>query len=110
MKRETKTTRNHDEIRSWAEARCGRPATVKGTEEDGAAGLLRIDFPGYRGMRSLQEITWEEFFEKFDQEGLTFLYQERTATNRPSRFCKFIRQVSDRRSRTRRRQTVGANH
>ena len=43
------TTTDHDEIRKWAEARGGKPATVKRTESDGEAGVLRIDFPGYSG-------------------------------------------------------------
>jgi len=42
----TRATTNHDEIRKWAEARGGKPATVKGTESHGEAGVLRIDFPG----------------------------------------------------------------
>ena len=52
--------------------------------------MLRIDFPGYRGERSLEEITWDEFFEKFDESGLSFIYQEKTASGRPSRFCKLV--------------------
>lgn len=35
------TTRDHDEIRHWAEARSGRPTRVKGADE---GGILRIDF------------------------------------------------------------------
>jgi hypothetical protein len=101
MARETKTTTSHEEIRQWAEARCGRPATVKGTEEGGSPGLLRIDFPGYRGMHTLQEITWDEFFDKFDQAGLAFVYQEKTAAGNPSRFCKLVSpEGSKRRSRS----------
>jgi hypothetical protein len=41
---ETHTTTDHNTIRKWAEDRGGVPATVKATEEDGHAGILRIDF------------------------------------------------------------------
>ena len=70
------------------EARGGWPASVKGTEERGEeAGLLRIDYPGYSGEGRLEKITWDEFFDKFDEEGLAFLYQNK----RNSRFSKLVR-------------------
>ena len=84
------TTTNHDEIRKWAEARGGKPATVKRTESNGEAGVLRIDFPGYSGGDSLEEISWEEFFKKFDEKQLAFLYQEKTSSGEQSRFFKLV--------------------
>ena len=86
----SKTTTNHDEIRKWAEARGGKPATVKRTESNGEAGVLRIDFPGYRGSDSLEEISWDEFFKKFDEKQLAFLYQEKTSSGEQSRFFKLV--------------------
>lgn len=92
---EAQTTTDHETIRQWAETRCARPSTVKGTAAQGeSVGILRLDFPGFRGMESLQEISWEEFFQKFDEEELVFLYQEQTEDGRESRFCKFIHQSS----------------
>ena len=88
---ESITTTNHDEIRRWAEERGGKPATVKGTGDAERPGILRIDFPGYAGDDELEHIEWGEFFEKFDKEGLAFVYQEETADGRPSRFGKFVR-------------------
>jgi hypothetical protein len=85
------TTTDHEEIRRWAEARGGRPATVERTSRGDEAGVLRIDFPGGGGSESLEEITWDEFFEKFDEAGLAFLYQEHTADGGESRFCKLVR-------------------
>ena len=90
MAGESRTTTNHDEIRKWAEARGGKPATVKRTEGDDEVGVLRIDFPGYSGKDSLEEITWDEFFAKFDEKNLAFLYQDRTASGEESRFFKFV--------------------
>jgi hypothetical protein len=95
----SKTTTNHDEIRKWAEARGGRPATVKSTESGGEAGVLRIDFPGYRGKDSLEEISWDEFFAKFDEKNLAFLYQDKTAGGNESRFFKLVsRDTADQKS------------
>jgi hypothetical protein len=86
--RAAKKTKNHNTIRKWVEARGGWPATVKGTKTGGEeAGLLRIDYPGYSGEGTLERIDWEDFFRKFDEENLTFLYQD---TPR-SRFSKFVR-------------------
>ena len=87
---ESNTTTDHKTIQAWAEARGGKPATVKSTERDGEAGVLRIDFPGYSGAGSLEEISWEEFFQKFDEKKLAFLYQEHTSSGEESRFFKLI--------------------
>ncbi|MBC8167547.1 MAG: hypothetical protein H7Y20_16965 [Bryobacteraceae bacterium] len=81
---------DHDEIRQWAEDRGAHPACVRGTGSKNDAGLLRLDFPGYSGGESLEEITWEEFFEKFDDQGLALLYQESTASGEKSNFNKLV--------------------
>lgn len=90
----SKTTTDHEEIRRWAEERNGHPATVKRTAKGGGAGILRIDFPGYSGEESLKEISWDEFFEKFDDSNLAFIYQDKTASGRISRFGKFVNRDS----------------
>ncbi len=84
-------TIDHEFIRNWVEERNGKPSRVKGTGAAEDPGILRIDFPGYSGEESLEEIPWEEFFEKFDANGLAFLYQERTSGGQLSRFNKFVR-------------------
>jgi len=86
------TTRDHEEIRRWAEERGGVPATVEGTESGNDAGILRIDFPGRGEDAKLRHISWDEFFEKFDEAGLCFLYQDQTTDGNTSRFAKFVRQ------------------
>lgn len=91
MAGEAKTTTNHQTIKKWAEARSGKPVAVKRTERDGDVGLLRIDFPGYSGAESLEEITWDAFFKKFDEKQLAFLYQEETSSGEESRFFKLVR-------------------
>src|SRR4051812_41736014 len=74
----SRTTTDHEEIRNWVEERGGMPAAVKATERRGDPGILRIDFPGYSGEGRLDRIEWDEFFRKFDESGLAFVYQERT--------------------------------
>jgi hypothetical protein len=83
-------TTDHEQIRQWAESRGGKPACVRGTGGGDDIGLLRIDFPGFSGGESLQEITWEEFFEKFDERGLALLYQETTKDGQSSNFNKLV--------------------
>lgn len=69
-----KTTTDHEKIRQWAEERGGRPASVVGENE--IAGGLRIDFPDYDSGEVLEEITWTEFFDKFEEQNLVFMYEE----------------------------------
>ena len=91
----SKITPDHDEIRRWVEKRGGKPATVKRTEKGGEPGVLRVDFPGYSGEGELEEISWDDFFEKFEQARLAFVYQETTADGKPSRFSKLVRRTEE---------------
>jgi ferritin-like metal-binding protein YciE len=86
----TNVTTDHDEIRQWAEDRGAHPACVRGTGGKGDIGMIRLDFPGYSGEQSLEEITWDEFFQKFDEQGLALLYQESTARGQQSNFNKLV--------------------
>ncbi len=88
-------TINHDEIRQWVEERKGKPASIEGTEDQGEeAGLLRIDFSGGASNPPLVPISWDAFFQKFDDAGLAMVYQDETADGSSSHFCKFIRRES----------------
>ncbi len=90
MSSESRYTVDHDLIRKWVEQRGGHPATIKGTGKGGEAGVLRIDFPGGAGEEKLEHISWDEFFNKFEENQLAMLYQERTAGGKESRFVKFV--------------------
>lgn len=81
-------TTDHDKIREWAEKRGGKPAHVKSTGQENDPGLLRIDFPD-GAEEALEQISWEEFFRKFEEKKLAFLYEEGSGGNE-SRFNKFI--------------------
>jgi hypothetical protein len=86
----SETTTDHDTIRKWAEERGGRPATVTGTESgDDDAGILRIDFqdPDDR----LEEISWDDWFEKFEDANLAFLYQDEKKDGETSTFFKLVK-------------------
>jgi len=84
------TTTDHDEIRSWVEEHGGRPATVRDTGDESEPGVLRIDFPGGAGADQLEEISWDAWFEKFDDSGLALLYQEEKASGEDSTFAKLV--------------------
>jgi hypothetical protein len=78
------TTTDHDEIRKWAEARGGRPAMVK---TGGKGGILRLDFG--EPEENLTPVSWDEFFEVFDDSNLAFLHQDQQEGGK-SRFNKFV--------------------
>lgn len=71
----SKVTTDHEVIRKWVEERGGSPAHVKATGGGEDPGLLRVDFPGYGGKDdSLEHISWDDFFAKFEEKHLAFLY------------------------------------
>lgn len=84
-------TRDPETIRKWAEERGAKPSTVSSTRSDDDPGLIRLDFPGYSGEGSLEEITWDEWLEKFRENDLVLLYQEKTADGKKSNFNKLIK-------------------
>jgi hypothetical protein len=79
------TTTDHKAIRKWAEARGGKPARVKGTGDSRDPGLLRLDFG--EPEEGLEPITWEEFFDKFEDSNLALLYEDEP----DNRFSKLVR-------------------
>lgn len=83
-------TTDHSKIKKWVEERGGHPAAVKATERGDDVGLLRIDFPGYSGENELEDISWEDFFDKFEEKHLAFLYQEKDGDGKTSRFNKLV--------------------
>ncbi|HSH81631.1 MAG TPA: hypothetical protein VLA19_24135 [Herpetosiphonaceae bacterium] len=80
-------TRSHEVIQRWAEERDAKPATVPDTGPEDRAGVLRFNFPGHGG-RSLEEISWDDWFKPFDERELVFLYQERKSDGSQSNFFR----------------------
>lgn len=86
------TTTDHDTIKNWVESRGGRPSIVRtagGKGKRKSGGVLRLDFGPKE--ENLEETSWDEFFEAFDQSGLAFLYQDKTKDGKESRFNRFIK-------------------
>ena len=79
------TTTDHDEIRRWAEERGGRPSVIR--TGDGPGGILRFDFG--EDDENLEETSWDEFFQIFEDSDLAFLHQD-TIGDSTSRFFKFV--------------------
>lgn len=95
-----KATIDHDFIQRWVEERGGRPVVVptRRTDRPGP-GILRIDMPGYADGDKLKPISWDEWFELFDENGLAFLYQD-TIRGRRGNSRKLV---------SRETATIGAN-
>jgi hypothetical protein len=96
----SKTTQDHDEIRKWAESHGAVPAEVESTEKKGEPGILRFMFPKAKNHNdgALKEISWDDFFEKFDENGLELIYQEVTAAGEKSNFNKLVYPENDKSS------------
>jgi hypothetical protein len=62
--------------------------------------MIRLDFPGFSGERSLEHIDWDEWFRAFDDNKLALLVQDKRAGGGPSNFNKLIgRETAERRAR-----------
>ena len=93
MSDDSQQTTDHDTIREWAEERGGHPARVEGTGDGDGDGLLRIDIEDGDDDdedENLEQISWDEFFEAFEENDLAFLYQEETSDDDASYFSKFV--------------------
>jgi hypothetical protein len=67
-------TTDHDLVRSIVEARDGYPAHAGQSEGQGDGGLLQIAFRDRD--QDAKEISWETFFEAFDEKDLAAIYTE----------------------------------
>lgn len=93
-KSKSRTLTDHDEIRRWAEERDAKPAAVRTTRDDNSTGIIRLDFPGYSGGESLEEIEWDEWFQDFDDNDLALIVQDQTAEGEQSNFNKLVSRES----------------
>jgi hypothetical protein len=72
---EANVTTDHRKIKHWVEQRGGRPARVEGTAVEGSSGVLLLDY-GEPTSLTLEPITWDDFFDGFEENELAFLYPE----------------------------------
>ena len=89
-KAKSRTLTDHEEIQRWAEERDAKPSAVRRTHTDEETGIIRLDFPGYSGENSLEEISWDEWFEDFDRRNLALIVQDETAAGERSNFNKLV--------------------
>jgi hypothetical protein len=97
-RRASNVTTDHDTIRRWAEQRGAIPACVQGTGGRGDIGMIRLEFPGAPGARDskLEEISWDEWFRKFEESGLALLREETTSGGQKSNFNKLVKRETGR--------------
>jgi len=90
-KSSSRTLTDHEEIRRWAEDRGAKPAAVRNTGSEGEdVGIIRLDFPGYSGSGSLEEISWDQWFDNFDDNELALVVQDKMANGQKSNFNKLV--------------------
>ena len=63
----TQHTTDHEAIKRWAEERGAKPASVKRTHGSDDPGIIRLDFPGFSGEGTLEAISWDDWWRKFDE-------------------------------------------
>lgn len=83
---EPKVTTDHDEIRHWVEEHDGRPAAIADAKPESTKGAVKIFFPDQHLQDPLEEISWDEFFDHFEEEDLAFMYKD----DEDSRFFRLI--------------------
>ncbi len=95
MDRDTKVTTDHEQIRMWAVQHNAHPEIIENVDAQAEHPVLRLEFPG-EGEEDLSEnrsphrVSWEEFFQKFEDLKLAFEYED-TGGLDPSIAYHFIR-------------------
>lgn len=87
MASQIKRTTNHIRIKEWAKKRNAKPSVIR--DEGETTGLIQFDFPGY-AKQNLQEISWEQWFDFFEENKLELAYQEHTEEGHRSNFNKLV--------------------
>ena len=58
--------------------------------------MVRLEFPGFGSEENLQEISWDDWFEKFDANDLVLMVQDTTAGGDLSNFNKLVKRGKNR--------------
>ncbi len=94
---DTKVTVDHNTIKAWAKQFGGKPEILDDKEAKGDEVTIRINFPGITDESfipdnlSEEDISWDEFFQKFDAQDLAFEYTDKKQINDPSAAYHFIK-------------------
>lgn len=92
-----KVTIDRRVIEEWAKKHNGRPEVIEKLEGGVEAAGLRIDFPGKVDDEFLpesdppQNISWDKFFQKFEDQKLAFEYRDEEELSDPSDSYRFIK-------------------
>ena len=82
------TTTSHSEIRMWVESRGGHPAV------DRHGVRLRIDFDSRKADQqrdtTVRRIPWDDFFRRFDEGNMQFVYQNAGRDGVTSRYYRIM--------------------
>jgi hypothetical protein len=83
----TLATRSRDVVEDWARRRNAEPAAAT-RGDDGRPRVLRFDFQGGpdKGGRELEHISWDEWWQTFEERDLAFVYQEKKSDGNDSNF------------------------
>jgi hypothetical protein len=84
---QTLATRSRDVVEDWARRRDGHPAAAT-RGDDGRPRVLRFDFEGGpdKGGSDLERISFDEWWQTFEERDLVFVYQERLSDGSQSNF------------------------
>lgn len=80
-------TDNHNEIRKWVKGLGGRPQLIVDQSSESGPRGLRIDFLDSQGETfltgtSLRNVSWEDFFDEFESQKLSFMFIENYSQDR----------------------------
>lgn len=89
MAAESRTTVDHDEIRTWVEQHGGVPARVAGAGSQEGGGL-RIGFPDGATEDELEQMSWDDWCAAFEDDRLAFLYQPPRGDGEDTTFVKLV--------------------
>lgn len=85
-------TKDHFIIQDWADYRYGHPARIVDSDIDSYyRGGLMIHFEDDEPDINIQDISWDEFFNIFDEHNLVFLFSRQKPNGNLSYFYHFLR-------------------
>ena len=92
------TTIDHQTIQNWAEHYKGVPQLIDYPNAGKDSQGLRIDFPGHTDDNDLtdehgviRKISWDEFFQRFENLELAFEYLETVDTEQAANSYRFLK-------------------
>ncbi len=77
-------TTDHAQIRGWVEEHGGQPALVRRVPEVGDSGDLSLEFLVDGQEPELVSISWADFFQRFEDGHLAFVYEEDGPAGQPT--------------------------